>query len=126
MTSLLTYIYYRALKYYGFESQAATPIQIFLAMNTATFLIVLLRFFGATSLIGRPALVVSMGILVFVVIYLLMIFLVYIYILLKKRTIDEKLKEFSKETAVERRRNGKKILWYFILSPIVFILALII
>jgi hypothetical protein len=118
MVNFLTYVYHLALKFYDDDGfQAATPILLCLAFNFGTCIVVLLRFLGRTELIGPPEPIVLAGLLAFGLSGILLVFFVLIYTKVKKKSMDEKIQEYSKETLVEKRRNEWKVIWYFILSP---------
>jgi hypothetical protein len=125
MVRFFTYVYYRALNYYELDYQAATPLQVFPAMNIATCIVMIIRLLGWMDLLYPPKPLALVGLVVFIVFFFFFLFSVLIYIKVKKKSIDEKIQGFSRETAAEKRNNGRKVLWYYILSPLLFVLALV-
>jgi hypothetical protein len=126
MVKFLTYVYYRSLNYYKLDYQATRPLRLGLPMNITTFVLIFLRINAWNEVYLHPSGELAMaGIIIFGILALLTIFFVYIYLKVMKKSIDAKIEGFSRETPEERRRNGRKVLWYFILSPSLFVIALV-
>jgi len=121
--NLLTYIYYRALKFYQLSYKAATPLQFLLGVNFSTLMLLLFKFLVFIG-VFRPfehndlAFLLILSFFAFSVILMVVIVLIFLWV--NKLYINQKIAEFSIESVNERKKNSKKIMLYVMLSLTAF------
>ena len=121
MKNFFLYFHYRVYQLYDGTSRSDGPVGLFIALNLSLLLNIALRL----SESGLKSIGTALILLDCILLFLISVIIAPLLIYKNKKYIFKKMDEFKKESALERRKNGRKIVLYIILSVLLLGLSFV-
>ena len=127
MKDFFIYFYYRTYQLYKGPARSNGPISFLIGFNLLFIFNILFRLLDLIRLVPDAFQPVTVTLIWVDGIILILISIITVPLLIyrNKKLIFKKMGEFKKETAPERKRNGRSIFLYIILSVILLALSFV-